>query len=57
MKPSFKNKHMFYKCINTLPQGTKWECEELEVIGDEQDNKGKLKPEVFQLWKQDPVES
>jgi len=32
------------------------ECEELEITGDEWDDKGKLKSEVFQLWKQDPVE-
>jgi hypothetical protein len=50
-KPSFKNKHAFYKCIDTLPRGPKWECEELEITGDERDNKGKLKSEVFQLWK------
>ena len=47
---------MFYKHIDTLPRGPKWECEELEIIGDERDNKGKLKSEVLQLWKRDPVE-
>ena len=55
-KPSFKNKCAFYKCIDTLPQGPKWECEELEITGDERDDKGKLKSKVFQLWKWDPVE-
>ena len=55
-KPSFKNKRAFYKRIDTLPRGPKWECEELQIIGDERDDKGKLKSEVFQLWKRDPVE-
>ena len=52
-KPSFKNKRAFY---NTLPQGPKWECEELQITGNEWDDEGKLKSEVFQLWKRDPVE-
>ena len=56
MKPSFKNKRAFYKRIDTLPRGPKWECEELEITGDERDDKGKLKSEVFQLWKRDSVE-
>jgi hypothetical protein len=47
---------VFYKHINTLPQGAKWECEELEITGDEQDEKGKLRSEVLQLWKQDTIE-
>jgi hypothetical protein len=38
-KPSFKNKRAFYKRIDTLPRGTKWECEPFEIEGDELDEK------------------
>ena len=55
-KPSFKNKCRFYKRIDTLPRGAKWECEEFEITGDEQDEKGKRRSEVLQLWKRDAVE-
>ena len=47
---------MFYKHIDTLLRGPKWECKELQITGDERDDKGKLKLEVVQLWKRDPVE-
>lgn len=55
-KPSFKNKRAFYKRIDTLPRGPKWDCEEFKITGDERDDKGHLKTEIVQLWKRDPVE-
>lgn len=55
-KPSFKNKRAFYKCIDTLPRGAKWECEVFKITGDERDEKGKLRSEVLQRWKRDTVE-
>ena len=39
-----------------LPHGPKWDCEEFIITGDERDEKGRLKTETIQLWKQDPVE-
>jgi hypothetical protein len=55
-KPSFKNKRAFYKRIDTLPRGTKWECEPFEIEGDELDEKGLKRKEILHLWKRDPVE-
>ena len=54
-KPWFKNKKAFYKCIDTLPWGTKWTCEPFEIVGDEKDEKGHFQHEILHLWKQNPV--
>jgi hypothetical protein len=31
-------------------------CEPFEIVGDERDEKGKLRTEILHLWKRDPVE-
>lgn len=56
MKPSFKNKRAFYKCIDTLPCGPGWTCEVFEIEGDEKDKQNWLRKEVLHLWKRNPVE-
>ena len=55
-KPSFKNKHAFYKQMDSLPRSASWSCEPFEIVGDERDEKGKLRTEILHVWKRDPVE-
>jgi len=55
-KLSFRNKHAFYKCIDSFPHGTKWEFEHLEIEGDELDERGANQKEILDLWKCKPVE-
>ena len=56
MKPSFGNKRAFYKYIDTLPRGPKWECEPFVITGDELDKQKQPRTELVYLWKQNPVE-
>lgn len=55
-KLSFGNKRAFYKRIDTLPHGPKWDCEPFEIIGDELDEKNQRRSEIIYLWKRNPVE-
>lgn len=55
-KLSFANKRAFYKRIDTLPHGPRWDCEPFEIIGDELDEKKQRKSEIIYLWKRNPVE-
>ena len=55
-KLSFGNKRAFYKCIDTLPHGPKWDCKPFEIIGDELDEKNQQRSEIIYLWKRNPVE-
>lgn len=54
--PSFKNKRAFYKCVDTLPRGPGWSCEQFELVGDVKDEHGQFRTETLQLWKRDPVD-
>lgn len=53
---SFKNKYAFFKKVDALPRGAKWQCELFEATGDELDESGNPRKEVLELWKRDPVE-
>ena len=53
---SFKNKRAFFRKIDSLPRGPGWECEIFEATGDEVDEKGQPRKEVFELWKRNPVD-
>jgi hypothetical protein len=36
-QPSFHNKKKFLERIDNLPDGVNWDCEDLEITGDEPD--------------------
>lgn len=56
MAPSFANKYFFLKKLDSLPQGTEWQCEFLETTGDELDHNGNKQTEHLELWRRNPVE-
>ncbi|KAI0354674.1 hypothetical protein OH77DRAFT_1404497 [Trametes cingulata] len=53
---SFRTKHTFLKAVDKLPDGTSWQCERFEAVGDEVDEDGKPRIETLELWRHDPVE-
>ena len=60
-QPSFRNKKNFLDRIDNLPEGVRWECEELEIMGDEPDLEADpsgqtVRKEVLEFWYRDPVE-
>ena len=50
------NKQAFYKHIDTLLHGPKWDCEPFKIIGDELDEKNQQRSKIIYLWKCNPVE-
>jgi hypothetical protein len=60
-QPSFHNKKKFLERIDDLPEGVKWECEDLEITGDEPDleadpSGATMRKEMLEFWYRDPVE-
>ncbi|KAI0683707.1 hypothetical protein BC835DRAFT_1469393 [Cytidiella melzeri] len=56
MPLSFKDKRSFLDKIDCLPRGPGWQCEIFKAVGDERDEEGRERVEVFELWKRDPIE-
>ncbi|KAG8921123.1 hypothetical protein FRC01_000398, partial [Tulasnella sp. 417] len=57
MEPlSFENKGSFFKKIDHLPKGPKWERSEITVTGDLVDEGGKPLTEDLEIWRRDAVE-
>ncbi|KAI0697928.1 hypothetical protein BC835DRAFT_1219727, partial [Cytidiella melzeri] len=50
-----KNKQAFFKKIDSLPRGPRWQCELFELQCEER-SEGESRVEVFELWKRTPVE-
>ncbi|KAJ7226911.1 hypothetical protein GGX14DRAFT_313247, partial [Mycena pura] len=57
IQPSFHNARALYQKIDTLPTGPRWNCEVLEITGDELDHLGKSKTEKVHFWQRDCVEA
>jgi hypothetical protein len=60
-QPSFHDKKRFLDYIDDLPEGVKWECEELEITGDEPDLEADISghtmhKEMLEFWYRDPVQ-
>jgi hypothetical protein len=60
-RPSFDNKRKFLERIDSLPEGVEWQCEELEITGDEPDleadrSGNTMHKERLEFWYRDPVE-
>ncbi len=53
---SFKNKYNLLKKLDALPGGAEWVCDEWEIVGNVEDEDGKMKTEEVELWRRDPVE-
>ncbi|KAI0683185.1 hypothetical protein BC835DRAFT_1296710 [Cytidiella melzeri] len=49
-------KQSFLDKIDCLPRGPGWQCEIFKAVGDERDEEGRERVEVFELWKRDPIE-
>lgn len=54
----WKNDDAFLRKIDQLPTGPDWECERIEVIGEDNDETGETGAceEVIELWKRNPVD-
>ncbi|TCD63835.1 hypothetical protein EIP91_004902 [Steccherinum ochraceum] len=50
------SKYLFFKDVDSLPTGTPWICDEIEVTGDSADEDGNVMKETVELWRRDPVE-
>ncbi|KAI0369263.1 hypothetical protein BV20DRAFT_997121 [Pilatotrama ljubarskyi] len=47
---------MFLKAVDKLLEGTTWQCERFEAVGNEVDEDGQPRIETLELWRRDPVE-
>lgn len=47
---------MFFKRIDSLPTGPRWERTEITVTGDLVDEAGEALTEQLEIWRRDPVE-
>ncbi|KAJ7052173.1 hypothetical protein C8F01DRAFT_998440 [Mycena amicta] len=55
-KPSYHSAYTFFKKIDSLPSGPKWECELITITGDTKDEAGKPRTEEIEFWRRDAVE-
>lgn len=53
---SFATKDELYNCVDGLPGGVGWHCQEIVQEGDLKDANGKPLTEKLEVWYRDPVE-
>lgn len=52
----FETKDLFLEAVDDLPSGVQWQCETINLTGDNVDDDGNAMTETLELWFRNPVE-